>query len=193
MSFNNQTMEPRADDEELMTRAAAGDSDAFAQLYHRHKEGLIAFCYRMLRNWEDAGDVFQEAFRYLHTHAARYRPTARFTTYLYHVARNMCIDILRRRKRWNLQQLDATADLLPDGGPAESPRLELEEVEAHLRKALEEVPPPYREVLHLRVVERLGYDEIAQILECPVGTVKSRLHVGLATLRTILKRKKIVE
>lgn len=175
-----------------MLRAAAGDEAAFAELYHRHREGLLAFCYRMLRNWEDAGDVFQEAFRYLHAHAATYRPTARFTTYLFHVARNMCIDVLRRRKRWIVHPLDPALDL-PDGSPADGSRLEVEEVEAHLRKALEEVPPPYREVLHFRVVERLGYDEIARILECPVGTVKSRLHVGLAALRGILKRKKILE
>lgn len=179
-------------DEELMLRAAQADPDAFAQLYHRHKEGLLNFCYRLLRNWEDAGDVFQEAFRYLHVHAASYQPTARFTTYLFHIARNMCIDVLRRRKRWNLQQLDTQVDVPDDPSPPAQP-LEQGEMEQKIRKAMEELPEAYREVVHLRVVEDLAYEEIAQVLECPVGTVKSRLHSGLGLLRQILKRNKIVE
>jgi RNA polymerase sigma-70 factor (ECF subfamily) len=185
-------MSPEASDEDLMLRAAQGDTDAFAQLYHRHKEGLLNFCYRMLRNWEDAGDVFQDAFRYLHAHSATYRPTAKFATYLFHIARNMCIDVLRRRKRWNLQQLDTKIDVADDPSPA-APRLEPGEMEEKVRGAMEELPEPYREVVHLRVIENLAYEEIAEVLECPVGTVKSRLHSGLGLLRQILKRKKIVE
>lgn len=179
-------------DEDLMLRVAQGDPDAFARLYERHKEGLLNFCYRMLRNWEDAGDIFQDAFRYLHVHAATYRPTARFTTYLFHIARNMCIDVLRRRKRWNLRPLDPHIDV-PDGPLEAAPPLEQGEIEEKIRKAMEELSEPYREVVHLRVVEDLAYEEIAEVLECPVGTVKSRLHVGLGLLRQILRRKKIVE
>ena len=179
-------------DEELMLRVAQGDAEAFARLYERHKEGLLNFCYRMLRNWEDAGDIFQDAFRYLHVHAATYQPSAKFTTYLFHVARNMCIDVLRRRKRWNLQQLDTEIDV-PDHAPAAAPPLEQGEMEEKIKKAMEELPEPYREVVHLRVVEDLAYEDIAEVLECPVGTVKSRLHAGLGLLRQILKRKKIVE
>lgn len=179
-------------DEDLMLLVAKGDPDAFARLYDRHKEGLLNFCYRMLRNWEDAGDIFQDAFRYLHAHAASYQPTAKFTTYLFHIARNMCIDVLRRRKRWNLQQLDPGIDVA-DGAPAPAPPLEQGEMEEKIKKAMEELPEPYREVVHLRVVEDLAYEEIAEVLECPVGTVKSRLHSGLGLLRQILKRKKIVE
>ena len=175
-----------------MLRVARGDPDAFARLYERHKEGLLTFCYRMLRNWEDAGDVFQEAFRYLHVHAATYQPTAKFTTYLFHIARNMCIDVLRRRKRWNLQQLDTEIDVPDDPAAAAAP-LEQGEMEEKIKRAMEELSEPYREVVHLRVVEDLAYDEIAEVLEVPVGTVKSRLHAGLALLRQILKRKKIVE
>ncbi len=179
-------------DEDLMLLVARGDPDAFARLYERHKEGLLNFCYRMLRNWEDAGDVFQEAFRYLHVHAPTYRPTAKFSTYLFHIARNMCIDVLRRRKRWNLQQLDTEIDVPDDPAVAAAP-LEQGEMEEKIRKAMEDLSEPYREVVHLRVIEDLAYDDIAQVLEVPVGTVKSRLHAGLALLRQILKRKKIVE
>jgi RNA polymerase sigma-70 factor (ECF subfamily) len=183
---------PEPSDEDLMLHAAQGDADAFAQLYHRHKEGLLSFCYRMLRNWEDAGDVFQDVFRYLHAHAATYRPSAKFATYLFHIARNMCIDVLRRRKRWNLQQLDPQMDVADDPAASAAP-LDQGELEEKVRKAMEEVPEPYREVVHLRVIGNMAYEEIAEILECPVGTVKSRLHSGLGLLRQILKRKKIVE
>jgi len=180
-------------DEDLMQLVARGDPDAFARLYERHKEGLLNFCYRMLRNWEDAGDVFQDAFRYLHVHASTYQPTAKFTTYLFHIARNMCIDVLRRRKRWNLQQLDTGIDVPEDAGTAAAAPLEQGELEEKIKKSMEELPEPYREVVHLRVVEDLAYEEIAEVLEVPVGTVKSRLHAGLGLLRQILKRKKIVE
>jgi len=179
-------------DESLMALVSQGDTGAFTRLYERHKDGLLNFCYRMLRNWEDAGDIFQEAFRYLHMHAATYRPTAKFTTYLFHIARNMCIDVLRRRKRWNLQQLDARVDLL-DETPGAAPPLDPGELEAKIKGAMEELSEPYREVVHLRVVEDLAYEEIAKVLEVPVGTVKSRLHAGLGQLRQILRRKKVVE
>jgi len=175
-----------------MLRVGQGDADAFALLYRRHTEGLLNFCYRMLRNWEDAGDVFQDAFRYLHAHAGTYRPTAKFSTYLYHVARNMCIDVLRRRKRWNLQPLDLEPEVTDEASPAAAP-LEPEDLEGRIQKAMEELSEAYREVVHLRLIETLSYEAIAEILECPVGTVKSRLHSGLALLREILRRKKIVE
>jgi len=179
-------------DEELMLRAAAGDADAFARVYHRHKEALLSFAYRMLRNWEDAADVSQQAFAYVHAHASTYRPSAKFATYLLHVARNMCIDVLRRRKRWNLRQLDPEIDV-PDEAPDRGSPLEREEVETAIQKALEEVPEPYREVLHLRIARELPYEEIAQVVGCPVGTVKSRIHTGLALLRQALKRRRIAE
>lgn len=175
-------------DESLMLRAKAGDADAFAALYHRHREALLAFCYRMLHNWEDAADILQDAFRYVHAHSATYQPTAKFATYLCHIARNMCIDVLRKRRRWNLQQLDTEIDL-PDGAPERGSPLEQEEVEASIQRALDEIPEPYREVLHLRIVQDLPYEEIAQVVNCPVGTVKSRLHVGLGLLRQSLKRR----
>jgi RNA polymerase sigma-70 factor (ECF subfamily) len=179
-------------DEELMRAVGRGDAAAFAELYHRHKEALLGFCFRMLRNWEDSADVFQDAFRYLHQHAATYQPTARFTTYLYHIARNMCIDILRRRRRWSPEPLDPGR--IPADPSTEAPvTIDPGELESKIKKALGEIPEPFRDVLHLRIVEDLGYEEIAQIIECPLGTVKSRIHAGLELLRQILRRRNILE
>jgi len=179
-------------DEELMLAVKGGNQDAFTVLYRRHQNGLLSFCYQMLRNYEDAGDVFQEAFRYIFLHAATYEASAKFTTYLYRIARNLCIDILRRRRRWNLQQLDTEIDV-QDEHPAQESKLETEEVEAHVKKALEEVPEPYREVVLLRLVKGLAYEDIASITDSPLGTVKSRLHAGFAFLRQVLRRKKLIE
>jgi RNA polymerase sigma-70 factor (ECF subfamily) len=179
-------------DEDLMLAVRAGDELAFAALYERHKAGVLNFCYQMLRNYEDAADVFQEAFRYLYAHAATYEPSARFTTYLYRIARNLCIDILRRRKRWNLRALEPEVDV-QDPAPAARSRIEDEEIEANLRSALEEVPDPYREVVLLRVTQGLAYEDIARITDTPLGTVKSRLHTGFEVLRQILKRRKLIE
>jgi RNA polymerase sigma-70 factor (ECF subfamily) len=179
-------------DEALMLAVKTGDQVAFAALYGRHKDGVLNFCYQMLRNYEDAADVFQEAFRYLFGHAATYQPTAKFTTYLYHIARNLCIDILRKRRRWNLRQLEPDYDV-PDETPAGNSRLEDEEIEANLKRAMEEVPEPYREVVLLRVTQGLAYEEIAKMTDSPLGTVKSRLHTGFELLRQVLKRKKMIE
>lgn len=177
-------------DEDLMLRAGAGDSRAFAALYERHKAPLVSFCYRMLRNWEDAADVFQETFRYLHAHAAEYEPVAGFRSYATRIARNLCIDILRKRRRRRTGRLDPGLDLpAPDDGP----ELDRAEVEARLRAALDDVPDPYREVLHLRIVDSMEYAEIAETLGCPVGTVKSRLHSALGVLRDLVRKRRIVE
>lgn len=184
-------MDPLSD-EHLMLRVKAGDREAFALLYERHKVRLLQFCLQMLRNAEDAGDVFQEAFRYLYVHAGTYLPTAKLTTYLYRIARNMCIDILRRRRRWNLQALDPAMDVA-DPEPIQESRLEMHEIEEHIRDAMDEVPDPYREVVVLRVIHGMEYGQIADVIDTPLGTVKSRLHVGLEALRQSLRKRKLAE
>jgi len=179
-------------DEELMLRVKSGDREAFAQIYDRHRVRLLQFCIQMLRNAEDAGDVFQEAFRYLYVHAETYQPTAKLTTYLYRIARNMCIDILRRRRRWNLQVLDPAIDF-PDPSPIQESRLESTQVEENIREAMEEIPDPYREVVVFRVIHGMEYGQIADVIAAPLGTVKSRLHVGLEALRQALRKRKLAE
>lgn len=175
-----------------MLSVREGDAAAFTQLYNRHKSALLGFAFQMLRNWEDAADVFQDSFRYVYTHVSTYQPTAKFTTYLHQITRNMCIDILRKRRRRSTGQLDPEIEV-PDATLTDDTPMERGEVEAKIKGALEEVPDPYREVLHLRIIQDFAYEEISQIVDCPVGTVKSRLHVGLGLLRDLIKRKKIAE
>lgn len=177
-------------DEELMLGVRSGNETAFAALYHRHKQGVVAFCTQMLRSADDADDVFQETFRYLFRQAPSYQPTAKFTTFLYRIARNLCIDILRRRRRWNLQALDPAADAADDR-PAPKTRLEEQEIELGIKESLAEIPEPYREVLLFRLTRNLAYEEIAELAGVPVGTVKSRLHAGFELLRKSLRRKKM--
>ncbi len=179
-------------DEDLMLDVRAGDRDAFGLLYHRHRVPVLNFCTQMLRNTEDASDVFQEAFRYLFVHANTYEPSAKFTTYLYRICRNLCIDILRRRRRWNLQQLDPAIDVRDDE-PVRPTAIEQDEVQGEVKRCLDEVPEPYREVLLLRVVQGLPYEDIASATGSPLGTVKSRLHAGFDFLRRALRRRRVVE
>jgi RNA polymerase sigma-70 factor (ECF subfamily) len=179
-------------DEELMVRVRQGSAEAFSTLYLRHRTRLLSFCFQMLRNWEDAGDILQDAFRYVHSHAETYQPSARFTTYLFHIARNMCIDVLRRRKRWNLQQLDASIEPADPATPPET-ALGLAEIEAGVKQAMEDLPEPYREVVLLRVASGMAYDEMATVVGSPIGTVKSRLHTGLELLRQLLRKRNLAE
>jgi RNA polymerase sigma-70 factor (ECF subfamily) len=179
-------------DESLMLAAGRGDGGALALLFYRHRDGALAFAVRLLGNAEDAADVVQDAFRYLHRTAGRYAPAAKFTTYLFRIVKHQCIDILRRRGRWKLQSLDPTrdyrgADHLP------SPALEGEELRERVKEALAELPGPAREVVLLRVVHGLSYSEIAVSAGLPLGTVKSRLHAGLEQLRFAIRRRRLLD
>ena len=179
-------------DETLMVAAGRGDGGALALLFFRHRDGVLAFARRLLGNAEDAADVVQDAFRYLHRTAASYVPAAKFTTYLYRIVKHQCIDILRRRGRWKLQSLDPArddhgADRLP------SPALEGEELRERVKEALADLPAPAREVVLLRVVHGLSYAEIAVSAGLPLGTVKSRLHAGLEHLRVAIRRRRLLD
>jgi len=178
-------MEHRPEDSALMLRYRDGDVAAFETLYRRHNDALFRYLLRLCRQRAAAEDVFQEVWSKIIKSRDNYRPTAKFTTFLYHVAHNCFIDHLRRNKRHG-----NTADIEPDSQPAggDSPELLTEKSLARrkLDAALGSLPDEQRDVFLLYEEAGLGLDEIATITDCKRETAKSRLRYAMRKLREAL-------
>jgi RNA polymerase sigma-70 factor (ECF subfamily) len=174
--------EPTPDDE-LVRRYLAGDANAFADLMGRHQQRVYAVCLRILGNGEDAADAVQDAFLLALRKVGQFRGDALFTTWLHRVAVNACYDILRRKSRQPLLHLAED----PDGPPREEGppvRDHADEVAGtrDAADALALVPEEFRVALVLADVQDMAYEEIARVLDVPIGTVKSRVHRGRLAL-----------
>lgn len=179
----------------LIHRAAKGDEAAFEQLLTQHEKSVYNLCLRMTGNPEDAMDVSQEVFLRVWKNLGSYQYDAAFSTWLFRIASNACIDFLRAKKRRNdvsltMQDENDGEDkelAVPDETPLPEEQLLAKEQQSAVMKAMNELPPDFREILQLRVVEELPYEEIAEILDIKVGTVKSRLARARDQLRKNLK------
>lgn len=177
-------------DEKAMVRVKEkGDHAAFALLVNRWQGPITRLCVRMMTDEQRGEDLAQETFAKLFRKRASYKPTGKFSTYLWRVAMNMCYDELRKRKRqWERQfeQLDAEGEERQDriAVTDETPMHEMAKNEeaALVREALAKLPESYRSVLVLRHYEGLKLREIAEILEIPPGTVNSRMAEALTRL-----------
>jgi RNA polymerase sigma-70 factor, ECF subfamily len=170
-------------DEALLAAHLRGDPEAFGQLVARHERRVYGLCLRILGNREDAEDAAQEAFLAALRKAASFRRAAAFSTWLYRIAVNAATDQARRRGRGRLADLDPE-----DAGLAVAPGELGEEVAAAVtvQTALARVPEEFRVAVVLCDLYRLPYADAAQILEVPVGTVKSRVFRGRAALAECL-------
>ena len=168
-------------DEVLVRRFREGDAGAFGTLVERHGRRVYNVCLRILGDPDEAADASQDAFvtaiRKLHT----FRGDAAFTTWLHRVTVNACYDSLRRKRRRPMLHIVADEDR-PHAGPAVADHAERVDLSVDVARALREVPEEFRVALVLADVEDLPYDRIAEILEVPVGTVKSRVFRGRAAL-----------
>lgn len=183
-------------EQELVTRAKSGDTDAFAQLVEQNQNRIYSLALRMVGSPEDAADLAQEAFLSAWRGLENFQGEAAFSTWLYRLTSNACIDFLRREKRkkaaGSVLYLDdteegATLDL-PDYEADPHRRLEREEVRETIERGMAALSPEHRKVLSLREISGLSYAEIADILGLEEGTVKSRI----ARARLAL-RKKLLE
>ncbi len=172
----------------LVERAQAGDLDAFAQLMSRYQRPVIHFCYRMLYSEQDAEDIAQEVFIRLHRYLARLTPQAKFSTMLFGISRNLCLNHIRdmkRRGRGMGQSLDSQPELVSTGS-IPSHEAQLKELEGRIADAMATLSAEHRMVLHLREIEGLDYEAISEIMKCRKGTVKSRLARAREQLRQLL-------
>lgn len=172
------SVQPETDDFALMAQVRAGRADAFRTLVERHRRPLLNFFARLGAS-HHGEDLAQETFVRLWNYRLKYKPAAKFTTFLYTLARHAWLDHVRRQVRFKAFS-DRYREEMPahtDGGLGRL-RKDLD-----IQTALEKVPPKLREALVLAVHQGLAYEDIARILRIPVGTVKSRIFNALAVLK----------
>jgi len=169
-------------DEQAQIEAARdGDEQARAWLLQQYSVSVFRFCYRMLSNEEDAQDAAQESMVKVLRNLHRYDANWRFSTWVFGIARNTCIDEHRRRRR---RRSSSQVEVV-DTSPSPFERTERQERAGRLRSALDQVPPLYREVLLLYHFEQLKYREIADLLDIPLGTVMNRIFRARKRLRAV--------
>jgi len=167
------------DDRDLIACAQQGDRQAFTELVCRHQNGVVSLIYRMCGNPQQAEDAAQEAFVRVWQNLNSYKPQHAFRSWLYRIAANAALDSLRRERPST--DLDSLSLADPSTGPERS--VEENQRTAQVREAIAHLSPPLRIVLILREYQELSYQEIAEALDIPTGTVMSRLNTARSQLR----------
>jgi RNA polymerase sigma-70 factor, ECF subfamily len=174
--------EPESD-EVLVGKYLAGDERAFSVLVERHQTRVFNVALRVLGDPEDARDATQDAFVSMLRKLSQFRGESAFTTWLHRVTLNSCYDILRKRRRQPMLRLVGDEDdPLPDTGPPVPDHADATVASIEVARALQLIPEEYRVTLVLADIQDLPYEEIARVLDVPVGTVKSRMHRGRIAL-----------
>ncbi len=183
-------------DAALMLRVKQGDGDAFAQLADKYKQPVVNLVYRMLRDATEAEDVAQAVFIQVYKSAHRYQVASKFSTWLFTIARNLCLNEIRRRSRHPAESIDAPHPDQEDQ-PAQQyedksnlgagERLLAGELEAKIQEALNSLPENQRTAILLCRQEDLSYEEISKIVGCSVSATKSLIFRGRETLKERLK------
>ncbi|ALS26223.1 RNA polymerase sigma factor SigW [Paenibacillus cisolokensis] len=180
----------------LSRSALKGDQQAFAELVGLYQDKLYHMAYRMLYNRQEAEDVVQETFLRVYKNLDRYDETMKFSTWIYRIATNLCIDRIRKRKpSYSLdaesndhEGLDGYSMIPSDNRTPESETL-LSETQRTIHQAIETLPAKYKSVMVLRYLQDLSLQEIGEVLDMPVTTVKTRVHRGREFLRKRLENK----
>lgn len=172
----------QVDDHALVTAALGGRPEAFGTLVERYDRAVYHLAYRTLRDPEEARDVTQEAFFKAYRSLRTFKPGAKFSTWIFAIAYHACCDRLARRKRYSNEELPERAD------SAAGPELQAiaSDEARRLRAAIEALPEKYRTVITLYHLQGRQYDEIAEVLGIPMGTVKTHLFRAKEQLRRIL-------
>lgn len=180
-------MEPSNMDDELklIERARRGDEAAFEAVVRRHKNRIYRTCLAMLGDPVEADEAAQDVFVRLYDNFRKFRGESRLSTWLYRVAFNGCADRLRKSRSERMDRTEL-AGMDPPSSDRPDRWLEEKETAARLRRALDELPEEFREVVILRELEGCDYAEISEILDVPIGTVESRLFRGRQKLKDLL-------
>lgn len=184
-------------DEELMVSCRAGRKEALEELFRRYQRPLYQFVYRHLHDREMASDVVQETFLRVYNHRKRYKPTARFSYWLYRIARNLCVD--ERRRYWNRNVTDASSmtgedttttdymEMQSTSGPDGADLLQEKEMEQIIRNAIEDLSEEQRQVMIMHKYQGMAYKDIAKVLGITTESVKQRAYRAHVRLREQLQ------
>jgi RNA polymerase sigma-70 factor (ECF subfamily) len=185
------------EDAELMLRAQRGDLEAFEQIVNRHRQAILNFVQRTLRDPDESEDVAQQTFVQAWKAAGRYRAASRLSTWLFTIARNLCLNELRRRGRHPADSLDAPKagvegaehdhDHPDTRGPGVADEVLIAELEDKIEEALRDLPETQRSAILLFREKDLSYEDIARVLDTSVSATKSLIHRGRETLKKRLK------
>jgi RNA polymerase sigma-70 factor (ECF subfamily) len=183
-------------DAALMLRVKRGDREAFKELVEKYKQPVMNLVYRTLPDATEAEDLAQHVFLQVYKSAHRYEVSAKFSTWLFTIARNLCLNEIRRRSRHPAESLDATAPdnddqplrQVEDSKGFSPPEALLQsELEEKIEAALARLPEKQRTAILLCRGDELSYEEIAEVLDCSVSATKSLIHRGREALKQMLK------
>jgi len=191
-------------DEELMQLYQKGDEHAFEILYWRHQRGIFNFiCHFIGESGGPAEELLQDVFLKVIKSRKRYKPTAKFTTWLYQIARNGCIDYFRKMKHRKTTSLSQPVDseeemvvesfIANNGNPSPEKAARISEIAEVLKKAISALPEEQREVFLMREDLNLSFAEIAELIRCPINTAKSRMRYALEHLRKTIELEGITQ
>ncbi|KUP04478.1 RNA polymerase sigma factor SigW [Bacillus coahuilensis m2-6] len=171
-----------------------GDQNAFGEIVELYKDKVFQICYRMVGNRHEAEDLAQEAFVRAYVNIHTFQQTRKFSTWLFRIATNLCIDRIRKKKPdyyldaevAGTEGLTLYSQVAAEGKLPEE-EVETLEMEEQLQREISKLPDKYRSVIILKYIEELSLQEISDILDLPLGTVKTRVHRGREALRKQLK------
>jgi RNA polymerase sigma-70 factor (ECF subfamily) len=189
-------LESRTEDSQLIQEAIHGDDRAYKKLMKKYHDAIFNFVYRMVRDREQVEDLTQEAFIKAFSSLKNFNEEYAFSTWLYKIATNNCIDYIRRRKlqMYSIDKPIESKDSdyvfeLPDDSYEADRDLISDQKAVLLHQAIDQLPEKYRRVIQLRHAEEKSYEEIAEILHLPIGTVKAHIFRARELLYRQLKHK----
>ena len=197
MEINPNFSANAVNDFNLVVRAKEGDQKAYAELMQRYKDSIFFMVLKMVNNKDDAMDLTVETFGKAFENIEKYKPDFAFSTWLFRIATNASIDFIRK-KRLNVVSIDTGVDDEGDDRPLQIKSESLNPEESSIKKQqneqlkllVEKLPQRYKTLIVLRYYEELSYEEIAQELDIPLGTVKAQLFRARDFLYNILSKKK---
>lgn len=169
------------EDQLLVERSKKGDREAFEHLVRLYENKVYTIAYRLMGNHADASDLAQDAFIKIYQALPNFRGDSSFSTWIYHITVNVCRDELRKRQRRPTVSLDEPAGEnnttyeIRSSAPGPEEMLDRSETQAMIQECLNNLSDDYRTILVMREIQELAYEEIAELLGCSLGTVKSRL------------------
>lgn len=193
-------LSPKAQkDYKLVVRALEGEQSAYAELMERYRESIYYMLLKMVNNTDDADDLTIEAFGKAFKRLSQYHPSYAFSTWMFKIASNNCIDFIRRERKKRTMSIDTgitnddgdsvTFDIESDGRDPEEELIRDQKMEA-MREVVMKLKPRYRDLVILRYFKEYSYDEIAQELDLPLGTVKAQLFRAREFLANMMKNTK---